>query len=401
MKPHHSPLHLAWQLAALTFGRFIVTTGTRLVYPFLPAIARGLNVTPAEIATILALRSLLAIPASGLGTLSERFGRKPLLIIALVLFAAGNGLVFLVPTYWILGLSLTVGNLAKTVHDPVMHAHLGDTIPYARRGRAVAITEFSWAGALLLGMPLVGLIMTRWGWQAPFGALAILSLLAALTVALTLPPTGGAARQSLSWRRSLQLLRRYPAVWAVAGFAFLLMISSELFFVVYGQWMEGTFGLSLSSLGLAAAVIGAAELTGEVGAGLIADRVGKRATVLVMGLVASVSYIGASQVQNSLPLALVGLYILFVGVEMAFVAAIPIFSELIPEARTLALTVMTLALGVGRALGATLSPAVWSWGGMQANGLTAAGCVLLGVMILWCWAAEIEHPQHSPLSGAD
>lgn len=401
MKPDLPPLRLGWQLAALTFGRFALTTGTRLVYPFLPAIARGLDVTPAQIAAILALRSLLAIPASGLGTLSERFGRKPLLIVALLLFAASNGLVFLIPTYWILGLSLTLGNLAKTVHDPVMHAHLGDTVPYARRGRAVALTEFSWAGALLIGMPLVGLIIARWGWQAPFGALALFSLLATLGLAVILPATSGAARQSLSLRQSRQLLRRYPAVWAVASYAFLLMISSELFFVVYGQWMEGQFSLSLSSLGLAAAVIGAAELTGEIGAGLLADRVGKRTTVLVMGLVAALSYMAVSQVQSSLLLALVGLYILFVGVEMAFVASIPIFSELIPEARTVALTVMMLALGVGRTLGAALSPVVWDFGGMEANGLAAAGGVLLGILILWRWAPEIERPQRQPRPGTD
>lgn len=378
------------QLALLTFGRFVLTTGARMVYPFLPALARGLHVSLTDMANLLALRALIGIPASGLGTLSERFGRKPLILAGLLLFAAGNLLVLVSPTYWALGVTLCLGLLAKLTYDPVMHAYVSDRVPYTWRGRALALTETSWAGALLVGIPLIGFAISRYGWTAPFGALAALSALAAVGIGALLPGGRGQRAHESSWRGNLTLLRHYPQVWAAAGYALALMISSEMFFVAYGDWLESRFQLSLSSLGLASAVIGGAELIGEVGAGWVSDALGKRRTTLLTALSAAVGYAAIPYLDRSVGVALLGMFCLFLSAEMAFVSLLPIFTELIPQARTVALAALALALGVGRATGAWLAPILLARQGFSGNGWVSAGVVVAGVLVLWRWVPELS-----------
>lgn len=400
MTASRRPPEVRWQLLLLTAGRFILTTGARMVYPFLPALARGLGVSLTQMANLLALRALLGIPVSGVGTLSERFGRKPLMLAGLLLFTVGNLLILIIPTFWALGLTLSLGLFAKLTYDPVMHAYVSDRVPYSWRGRALALTETSWAGALLVGVPLIGLIISRYGWQAPFGGLALLSASAALAVWRLLPDDSRAPTHETSWRRHAALLRRYPQVWATAAYALMLMVSSEMFFVAYGDWLESGYQLSLTRLGFVSTVIGAAELVGETGAGWVGDALGKRRTTLIMGLSAAVWYALIPRLGQGLGVAMLGIFLLFLSAEMAFVALLPIFTEMIPQARTVALATLALALGIGRALGAWLAPITLGWRGFAGNGLIAAAVVVMGAFILWRWAPEpggsAESPPYTP-----
>ena len=93
----------------------------------------------------------------------------------MLLFSLGCFIVVIWPTYWALGLTLAAMGVAKVIYDPAMQAHVGDVVPYAQRGKAIAFTEYSWALALLLGAPAAALAIQKWGWQSPFFWLALLA----------------------------------------------------------------------------------------------------------------------------------------------------------------------------------------------------------------------------------
>ena len=79
---------------------------------------------------------------------------------------------------------MTIG---KYVFDPSMQAFLGDTVPYARRGKALALTELGWAIAFILGVPAAGFLITKYGWKAPFAGLACLGFAAFVIVRAAFP----------------------------------------------------------------------------------------------------------------------------------------------------------------------------------------------------------------------
>ena len=161
--------------------------------------------------------------------------------------------------------------MAKVIYDPAVHAYLGDTVPYRERGRAVGIIELSWSSAWLLGVPVAGFLIGRWGWRAPWAVLIGLGLLSLWLTRTRLPlvrrpvPAGGGRSLASSVAGRWKGLMRGRRVAVLLLTSLLLMAAMEILFIVYGAWLETAFGLGLSTLGLASVVVGLAEACAELG----------------------------------------------------------------------------------------------------------------------------------------
>ncbi|MCI0395528.1 MAG: MFS transporter [Chloroflexi bacterium] len=374
--------NLLLQLGALTLGRLFLNIGLRMVYPFSSALTLGLDVSDGAISRLISLRSFAGLLGLLLSPLSERFGRRPVIALAMLLFSLGCLVIVLWPAYWLVGLGLSTIALAKVVYDPAMQAYLGDVVAYKNRGKALAITEFSWAGAFFIGIPAAGFLIAWQGWQAPFLVMGLFGLGAALLLWRTLPAADRLAGQATSLRTTWQVMRREPVIWAAAAYTFLVMTANEMLLIVYGRWMEDSFGLSLTGLGLATAVIGVAELSGELSTGLAVDRFGKRPVIILTGLLTALFYLVIPNTSATLVGALITLFTLFYFFEMTVVGGIPLMTEIVPQARGVALSMNVAASGLGRAAGAVAGFALWQAAGFQVLGLVSAGAMLLAALLL-------------------
>lgn len=370
------------QLAVLTISRLFINTGLRMVYPFLPAFSRGLGVPLTTLALLVSLRSASGLFSPLFGPLSERYGRRPILALSLVLFALGCAILLLWPSLWVFGLMLIVVAVAKVIFDPAMQAYIGDTVAYRERGRALAITELSWAGAFFLGVPLLGWTIDTHGWRAPFFFLALFGMAAAVALWRLLPASDGRRSTVTGLRLAWAVVRRERVIWAAAIYMLLIMLANELMLIVYGDWMESTFGLTLTALGLATAVIGGAEVTGEISTAAVIDRTGKRVFVIATGLTAVVVYAAMPFVSATLVTALMALFLLFLFFEMTVVGGVPLMTEIVPDARGVVMSVILASAGLGRALGALIGPLVWKNRGFEALLLSSAALTLIAVLIL-------------------
>jgi predicted MFS family arabinose efflux permease len=385
-KPHR----IIVQLIVLTLGRLFLNTSLRLTYPFLPEIARGLGVSLEAISRLIALRSFAGFLSPVFAPLSDRYGRRPVIIAALVFLGLGCFVVVIWPAYWPLAVTLIVIGLAKVIFDPAMQAYIGDAVPYRQRGRAIAVTELAWAGSLLLGAPAIGFIIQRQGWQAPFFWIGLGCLIVAGLVWKFIPRETGRSDGRYNFRATWTIMRRHPVVWAAAVYITLVMIANEMILIVYGSWMEVSFGLSLGALGLAAAVIGSAELTGEIFCGWAVDRFGKRPIIIIAGVLNGVMFIILPFVSGSLTSALIALFALFLFFEIAVVGGVPLLTEIVPSARAMVMSIVLAAASLGRAIGAWIGPALWREGALPASSIAAGICMLLAILVLALWIREGE-----------
>lgn len=390
------------KLAALIATRFLFTSTSRLIFPFLPELARGLNVSIDQLARLLSIRSLMGLLGPVLGTLSERFGRKPLLIISTAVFSTALFVLALVPQLSVFVAMLAIVSLANLAFDPTMRAYISDNVSYAERGKALGWAEISWSAALLVGAPVAGVLIARQGWRSPFLWLAILGLLAIglllVVISAESDPSQLATAKRLSYSDMARAaVQNRPLRFALL-FIFLMMGANQLIFIFYGDWLERSFGLSVSSLGIVAAVIGLADLSGELLAGPVADRFGKRPTITVAALVAATAYVLLPRAEG-LTIALALMYAAFVGFETTFIAVMPIFSELMPAARSVSLSLMSMVMSLGRALSLWSAPSLRTlFDGsdiFRPIGILAAGVTLLGVLVLWLGVEEISTQQGS------
>jgi predicted MFS family arabinose efflux permease len=272
------------------------------------------------------------------------------------------------------------------VFDPALQAYLADRTPYSRRGLVIAVSEIGWSGGALVGIPLAGFAIARGGWQAPFVPLAALAVLAGVALWFLLPrdrPAAGAAASPGHWG----LVLRNPSVVAAMTLNLLMSMASENLNVVYGAWMEQSFALPLTALGLSTTVIGIAELAGEGLVMGLADRLGKR-RVIGFGLVLSaLAYAALPYISTRLEFALAGLFLVFITFEFTIVSAIPLMTELVPEARSRVLSATVAFHAGGRMAGALLGG--WLFGlGFAWNGWAAALLNGLALALLLAFVRE-------------
>jgi predicted MFS family arabinose efflux permease len=386
-------------LPVILVARTTLNSSFRIVYPFLPSIARGLGIPLAAAGGLVTLRMVAGLAAPFVGPLADLRNRRSVMEVALLVFSMASLLLAGIGTLPAAAVAFTLYGLAKVLYDPTMHAYVGDTVPYAERARAIGLVELAWSGAWLIGVPASGFLIERFGWRAPWAALSGLGLVGAALTRIGLPPghrppdrarSGRAIAMLLAtWR---DLLRRRPVV--VLLLTSLLMTTAvEAPFIVYGAWLEADFDLSLSTLGLASIVVGLAELGGEFGTALLTDRLGKRRSVVLglMGLAASLLLLPVLA-RLGLAAALGGVALVTLSFEFAIVSLIPLATEVVPEARASLLSLNMTAFSLGRILGAAMG--AWLWqrqaGAIALNAVAGAVCALLAALLMVWGMVELK-----------
>ncbi len=352
-------MRLRFQLLIIMVLRTIFNTMHRMVYPFLGTFARGLGVDITALSFALTGRSLVGAFVPFIASVSDQRGRRFGMLVGIALFTFGVALVAISPSLWTLTAALILALLGKYMFDPAMQAYFGDRVPYQRRGLALAITEVSWSLSFIIGVPAIGFLIARSGWSAPFPVLTVLGL-GMFAVIWWMAPRRDAnhvpARNP--WANFGAVLRNIPAL---AGISIALWASAanELVNLIFGVWLEDSFGLQIAALAGASAVIGLSELGGEGLVALLTDRIGKP-RALAWGLSANavtailLPFIGRTEIG-----ALVGLFLFYITFEYVMVSHVPMMTELLPGARATVMSFNLAGHSLGRAIGAFLAPFIY------------------------------------------
>jgi predicted MFS family arabinose efflux permease len=401
------PVRLRYQVLAFTVTRTIINTAFRMIYPFLPAIARGLGVSLESVTLGITLRSSMGLLSPAFGSFADVWGRKRALLLGVLLFTVGMILVALSPTYPALMVSLVLVGASKIVFDPAMYAYLGDHVAYEQRGLAIGLAEFGWSGAFLLGIPVAGWLIARnawfapfpWAqtshlgipllrgllpgeqWNAPFIWLVLLGVGLEVLLWRILPVDEPSTVARTSLRQGFRTILTYPPALAGLTISILISASNETVNIVYGVWMENSFGLQVAALGAASAIIGLAELGGE---GLVAgfvDRIGKRRAVGIGLSSYAVACILLPIIGTTWQGALVGLFVFYLTFEFTIVSSIPLMTELIPSARATLMAGNVAAFSLGRVFGSLIGPVLFSYG-LGVNAVVAAVMNLTALVAL-------------------
>jgi MFS transporter, DHA1 family, inner membrane transport protein len=380
----------------LVVGRVGVHGGIRVVYPFLPVVADALQISFVTLALVVASRNLIGVAGPLIAPVVTPRRTRVLLLSGLGLTGAGALMVVAAPgvpdgarvTVLLAGFAAT--GLARPLFDLPLQAWVAAHVPVSRRGRAVGMTEVGWALSLVATVPLAGWLVPRWGWSSPFQVVVVLAAVGAMAVWLGVPREASGApvpppglRETAHSAAACRRTSWIPAVVTVCAAAALVVAAGELLLVVYGPWLAGDFGLSVSSIALTALLIAAAELTGELAAAAVADRIGLCRTVFIALALSVVVYAGLSGIAH-MAVAAVAIVVWFVAFEVTVVVLIALAGTIVTEGRSRArlLGALMAAFAVGNALGAALAPVLFDAGGIVVAGTASAGLAFAGGAVL-------------------
>ncbi|MBW1697499.1 MAG: MFS transporter [Deltaproteobacteria bacterium] len=399
--PVYSGLRLASTVCVAMLCRLLINTARRFAYPFAPVLSRGLGVSLSAVTLIISAYQMTGILGLIFAPLGDRWGYRMMLLTGLGVLSAGMLIGGLFPFYVTVFFGLFLAGLGKSIFDPALQAHIGKQISFSKRGMFIGIIEMSWAGSSLLGIPCIGLIIAHFGWRAPFYVLGAIGFLAMVTLGVLMvsdqPKPRSVGKHLHIYRNLLHLVRMQTARGAI-GFVFCISAANDNLFVIYGAWLEQSFGLSIVALSMATTVIGVAELSGEALTATIADRFGPLKMITIGVILTAFSYLALPAFGLTLPLALIALFFVFIALEFSIVCSISLVTELLPDARATMMSGYLAAGSLGRVIGALMGGPIWMTGGIVAVGCVSAAITGVGLIFLrkglsgWK-PAETEQPS--------
>ncbi len=372
------------QLPAFVGVRTVINAMVRMVYPFLPIFGRGMGVDLRMLSFAITIRSASGLLGPFLASVGDLRGRKTGMLFGVGLFTAGAGVMALRPGYPAFVAMLVLGIMANFVFVPSMQAFIGDRVPYERRGLVLGISEMGWSLSFIIGVPLIGLVIYRAGWQAPFPWLAGMGFASALLIWLIVPPDSSVPRQDPGLLKNLRQVITFPPALAGIGFALALTAANELVNLTFGTWLEGAFQVKIAALAVASAIIGISELTSEALASGVVDWIGKRRSVLIGLVLNGLAALALVLLGSSLTGALVGLFLIYFTFEFVVVSSIPMMTEVVPAARATFMSTYIAAMAIGRALGALIMPFLFKLDSGPASRLS-----ILPIMLMACFLSGL------------
>lgn len=216
--------HRAVPIALLAM--LIDAIGFGIVLPVLPALIVELGGGTLADATrvggyllaVYAVTHFFAGPV--VGSLSDRFGRRTVLLASLLCFAADYALMAFAPTLLWLFVGRAIAGAVGATYGPA-NAIVADVTPPERRGQAFGLLGAAFGGGFVIG-PAIGGLIADLGIRAPFFAAAGLALINAVLVLTLLPETlKPENRRAFSWRRA-NAIGAFAPLFGTGGAAALL-----------------------------------------------------------------------------------------------------------------------------------------------------------------------------------
>lgn len=179
----------AWAVyAALLFGTFITVEAAAFQAPALPSVTRHFGIPVNMAALVLIMYALaLTVFAPVMGRLGDQHGRKRVISIGMLVFAASEFAAAWAPNFWFFLGARFVQGLGAACILPGVFAYAAHLFPDNKRGMALGILSFTMLFGATSGGLLGGLLIDRLGWPSVYWISGALTLIGLVPVRLLVP----------------------------------------------------------------------------------------------------------------------------------------------------------------------------------------------------------------------
>ena len=289
--------------------------GIGLIIPVMPDLileVQGGTLASAAIwggvlSTVFAVMQFLFGPI--VGALSDRFGRRPILLISLVVMSLDYLVMAVAGTMWLLLLGRIVGGITAAT-GPTASAYMADISEPHEKAANFGLIGAAFGAGFVLG-PMVGGMLAEFGTRAPFYAAAVLAALNAVLGYLVLKETvTDRIRRPFSWARANPFgafahVARLPGIGRLLVIYLLYSIAFYVYPAVWSYFTQERFGWSPQMIGLSLGLFGIMMAVTQGGLIRVFLRwFGERNTV-IYGHVFDMAAFGAMAIVTSGTLALI------------------------------------------------------------------------------------------------
>lgn len=251
---------------------FIVLTvvidamGIGLILPVMPALIseiQGGTIAQAAVwggilSTVFAVMQFLFGPI--IGALSDRYGRRPVLLISLLVMAGDYVVMALAGSMWLLLAGRVVGGITAATHSAAS-AYMADISAPHEKAARFGLIGAGFGIGFVLG-PVLGGVLAEYGTRAPFWAAGALALVNAILGALVLRETvTDAIRRPFRWSRAnpfgaFRSVASFSGLKALLAVYFFYQVAGMVYPTVWAYFLTERFGWSEAMIGISLGIYG-------------------------------------------------------------------------------------------------------------------------------------------------
>jgi predicted MFS family arabinose efflux permease len=381
-------------IAILALASFASAANLRVCDPLLPQIAGELGVTIGSAAmVVMAFALAYGLCQVVVGPLSDARGKLRLVVLGSLWAGVGTMASATMPSLGPLALVRFLAGAGAAAVIPVAIAWIGDVVPYERRQTVLARYISGQILGIVFGQAAGGALGEQIGWRATLGALGLVHVAAGLLLLGEMrrlaiaPPASARVRWGGAMASAFGMLR---SAWVrfILGITFLegIVMFGGLAYV--GAELHERFGISLTTVGAMLAAFGAGALFYSANAGTLVPRYGQSGLAAAGAISLSAGY-ATLALMPWVWLAPPGIALIGLGFYMLHNTLQTNATQMVPEARGLAISLFALSLFSGQSVGVALAAPVMDRYGGRPIFLVASVVIL--VIGFWFRRRLVRH----------
>ena len=259
----------------LMMAIFAFASSVTMLGPLLVDLSRDLDISLGQAGLLAAAMAISwAVAAPFAGVLSDRFGRRPLIVLASVGLGTVTLGAGLAPSFGTLLVMRVLAGLFGGFGPAVVLAAAGDLFPPSRRGMAMGWANLGFSMAAIVGVPSIGAIGGALGWRWAFAATGALVIAVGIVIWLTFPTpriAPAASGDPTSYREAL----RVPGLWSILLANLFERALFNLAVLYLPSFLMLSYGLDAIEVAPILVLMALGSIIGTLGGGWIGDRFSK------------------------------------------------------------------------------------------------------------------------------
>jgi predicted MFS family arabinose efflux permease len=337
---------------AIGFTVFATVTSEFLPTGMLPSMAADLEVSTSQIGFLVSVwAATVVLTAIPLSLTTRKFGRKSILVTAVVLFTASNVMAALAANYETLLISRVVGGLGNGMFWMIATGYVTTMLPSKWRSRGFLFISAGANLAFIAGLPLGSALAAVSDWRSGFLIMSALTIGASVGLYFLLVPVPNPHGDGTTQKRSVLSDSTFPMVLLGVSGVFLVVGGGNIFYPYIAPFLIEVSHFTPLTV---AAPLAAYGIGGTIGI-FVAERLGRRAENLSRNISLSILYMAAMMVLVNLSApSTIAVTIAVALWSLGFAVTEPLFGQYImelssPKLRDFAGAMRTTAwnLGIG------------------------------------------------------
>ncbi len=377
-------------LYILMFNMFIAMSGIGLIIPIMPAYLETFGVAGQALGTLIAtfaFAQFLFSPISG--ELSDKYGRKNLIIFGLVVFGLSQLLFGMATELWVLYLARFFSGVGGAFLIPPMMAFVADITTYEERGKGMGLLGASMSLGFMIG-PGIGGFLSEVSLQFPFYVATSVALLAALLSFFALPNVKPAV-QAVGYKREnlyRQMKRSvYTPYFVMLLVMFIFAFGLSNFQSTIALYVDKQFQFTPKEISV---VITVGGFVGVIVQTFVIDglfkRFGEMRVILVNLLISAAAMIGILFVNTFWTILLVAA-VFFTAASLLRPAINTLISKLAGDSQGFAAGMNNAYMSLGNMIGPALAGILFDID-MSFPYITGTFILLVCFFIAWSWSTQ-------------